>query len=117
MEWLILLAAGMAVFAGPVWASAAPVYEGIPVWKLLAGIAIGGALIGLGRLLVSGEKLTLRLILGRSIVSGGLAVAAGAVLTVIPNIPVLALCGLAAACAVLGEQFLERLLNKKAGLQ
>lgn len=114
MDWLILLAA--LVIPMSAWAAIAPAYEGIPLVKLLGGLALGGALIGLGRLLASGEKLTLRLVLGRSIVSGGLAVAAGAVLTVIPNLPVLALCGLSAACAVLGEQFLEKLISKRTGL-
>lgn len=114
MDWLLLLAA--VVLPMSAWAAAAPSYEGVPLVKLLSGLAFGGALIGLGRLLASEEKLSLRLVFGRTIVSGGLSVAAGAVLTVIPNLHVLALCGLAAACAVLGEQFLEKFLSKRTGL-
>lgn len=94
-------------------AVSAPTAEDVPMWKLLTGLAVAGAILGLGKLLASSEKLTLRLILGRAIVSGGLAVGAGAVLTFIPNLPVLALCGIAAVSAVLGEQFLERVLNSK----
>lgn len=118
MSTLLLIAALYVATAVPAHAAVtaaveAAAYAGIPLWKLLAGLAMGGAVLGLGRLLGSGEKITLRLALGRGIVSGGLAVGAGAALTVIPSLPLFAVCGLAALSAVLGEQFLERFINSK----
>lgn len=83
--------------------------------KLLALVAGLGVLIGLGKLLASKEDLTWRLVLGRAIVSAGLAVASAAFLAFIPGLSQMALVGLASASAVLGEQFLERLLNAKSG--
>lgn len=74
-----------------------------------------GAVIGLGRLLASNEKFTWRLAIGRAIVSAGLSVAAGALLAFIPGLNQMALMGLAAASAVLGEQFLEQLIHLRAG--
>lgn len=79
---------------------------------LVTGI---GVLVGLGKLLLSKETLSLRLVIGRAIVSGALAVASAAFLAFVPGLSQLALVGLAAASAVLGEQFLERLLNAKSG--
>lgn len=79
---------------------------------LLAGM---GVLIGLGKLLASNERFTWRLAIGRSIISAGLAVAAGSLLAFIPGLSQLALLGLAAASAVLGEQFLEKVIHLKAG--
>jgi len=82
---------------------------------LLAAMAALGALVGLGRLLASKEPMSLRLAVGRAIVSAGLAVAAGALLAFLPGLSQTALIGLAAASAVLGEQFLERIINAKTG--
>lgn len=79
---------------------------------LVTGI---GVLVGLGKLLLSKETLSLRLVVGRAIVSGALAVASAAFLAFVPGLSQLALVGLASASAVLGEQFLERLLNAKSG--
>lgn len=81
---------------------------------LLAGM---GVVIGLGKLLASNEKFTWRLAVGRAIVSAGLSVAAGALLAFIPGLSQMALLGLAAASAVLGEQFLEKLIHLKSGSQ
>jgi hypothetical protein len=83
--------------------------------EMLAYLAVIGLLIGLGKLLASNEKFSWRLAVGRAIVSAGLAVAAGALLAFMPGISQLAVIGLAAASAVMGEQFLEKLLHTKAG--
>ena len=83
--------------------------------KLLGLIAGLGLLVGLGKLLASKEPLTWRLVFGRAIVSAGLAVAAAAFLAFIPGLSQTALIGLASATSVLGEQFLERILNSKIG--
>lgn len=115
METLALIVATYLATGGVTLAVASQLaaYEGIPIWKLLLGLAIGGAVLGLGRLLASQEKLSARLVVGRSVVAGGLAVGAGAILTFIPNLSLLAVCGLAAVSAVLGEQFLERIINAR----
>lgn len=83
--------------------------------QLLAVLVGMGVVIGLGKLLASDEKFTWRLAIGRSIVSAGLAVAAGSIIAFVPGLNQLAILGLAAASAVLGEQFIERLIHLKAG--
>jgi len=85
-------------------------------FRQLLAVLIGmGVVIGLGKLLASDEKFTWRLAIGRSIVSAGLAVAAGSLLAFLPGVGQLAIIGLAAASAVLGEQFLEKLIHLRAG--
>lgn len=49
--------------------------------EMLATIGVLGLLVGLGKLLASDEKFSWRLAIGRSIISGGLAIAAGAILS------------------------------------
>jgi hypothetical protein len=87
------------------------------LWKSLAILAGLGVFIAVGKLLMSDEKFSWRLAIGRSIVSAGLAVAAGSILAFIPGVSMLGVVGLAAACAVLGEQFLEKLLHAKVSGQ
>lgn len=77
---------------------------------LLIGVAAG-----LGQLLNSDEQITYRLMFGRCITSGILAIAAGSVLLWIPNLPGLALYGLSAALASLGTSALERVVHKYIG--
>lgn len=85
------------------------------LWKSLGILAGLGVLIAVGKLLMSNEKFSWRLAIGRSIVSAGLAVAAGSILAFVPGVSMLGVVGLASACAVLGEQFLEKLLHAKSG--
>ncbi len=81
---------------------------------VFAGImGVIGAVIGLGKLLQSGEKITIRLALGRAIVTSGLGVSAFAVLVWIPDVPKIALVGVAALLASLGESALERIIYSK----
>jgi Phage holin family 2 len=82
--------------------------------SILAGL---GVFIAVGKLLMSDEKFSWRLAIGRSIVSAGLAVAAGSILAFVPGVSMLGVVGLAAACAVLGEQFLEKLIHAKVSGQ
>ncbi|HEF4732925.1 hypothetical protein [Burkholderia multivorans] len=85
-------------------------------FRQFLAVLIGmGVVIGLGKLLASNEKFTWRLAIGRSIVSAGLAVAAGSLLAFIPGMSQMAVIGLAAASSVLGEQFLEKLIHLRAG--
>ena len=83
--------------------------------QFLAVLVGMGVIIGLGKLLASDEKFTWRLAIGRAIVSAGLSVAAGAIIAFIPGLNQMAILGLAAASAVLGEQFIEKLIHLKAG--
>lgn len=83
----------------------------------LVALIFGGAFIGLGKLLASGEKFTWQKALGHSIVSGGLAVAAALIAIPLPNIPFYALMGVGAALASLGAStitaILQRYIEKK----
>lgn len=69
-----------------------------------------GAAIGLGQLLVTGDPLCWRRIIGRALVAGGLGVSAGSLVMLLPDVPYLALMGAAAAAASLGAGAIERLL-------
>lgn len=84
--------------------------------EVLGTLVVMGLVIGLGKLLASNEPFTWRLAIGRAIVSAGLAVAAGGILAFIPSLSPMALIGLACASAVLGEQFLEKLIRSKSGV-
>ncbi|WP_051593497.1 hypothetical protein [Achromobacter sp. DH1f] len=88
--------------------------DDLNLWKSLGVLALLGVVIAIGKMLVSNEKFCWRLAVGRSIVSAGLAIAAGSILAFIPGVSMLAVVGLASASAVLGEQFLERLIQAKA---
>ena len=83
------------------------------LWKSLAVLAGIGIVIAVGKMLVSPERFCWRLAIGRAIVSAGLAVAAGSILAFVPGVSMLGVVGLASAAAVLGEQFLERLIQSK----
>ena len=74
--------------------------------------ALVGISIGLGQLLASGEVLTARIIVGRALSTGGIAMAAGAVLVWVPDVPMLGQIGVAAALASLGTSGLERLFQR-----
>lgn len=80
-----------------------------------ASMALIGAIIGLGKLLQSRERLTWRLAIGRAITTSALAVAAFSVLAWIPNISIYAVIGMGALLASLGESFIERLINRSIG--
>jgi hypothetical protein len=73
--------------------------------------ALVGVSIGLGQLLASGEVLTWRIIVGRSLSTGGIAMAAGATLVWVPDLPMVGQIGVAAALASLGTSGLERLFQ------
>lgn len=74
--------------------------------------AFVGISIGLGQLLASGELLTWRIIIGRSLSTGGIAMAAGAVLVWVPDLPLVGQIGVAAGLASLGTSGLERLFQR-----
>ncbi|WP_150428882.1 hypothetical protein [Dechloromonas sp. CZR5] len=74
--------------------------------------AFVGIIIGVGQLLASGEVLTLRIIIGRSLSTAGIAMAAGAVLVLVPDLPLVGQIGVAALLASLGTSGLERLFQR-----
>lgn len=74
-------------------------------------LALVGSAIGLGQLLASEEQLTWRIIFGRMLSSGGIALVAGFGLQFWPDLSLVAMVGIAAALASLGTSFLEKLVN------
>ena len=78
-------------------------------------LALMGAGIGLGQLLVSKETLTKRLVIGRAITSGALGASAAAVLSFIPALPFAAQLGIAATFASLGTSVLEKVVQRIIG--
>lgn len=80
--------------------------------KTLYTLAIIGALIGIGKLLVSDERLTIRLALGRMILGVGVSLIPGALLLHFSEIDPLALIGVASAFGILGSTYIELYLKK-----
>ncbi|MGU7854958.1 holin [Burkholderia orbicola] len=72
--------------------------------ELLALFVSIGAAIGLGKLFLGGERLTLRLLLGRMIIGAGLSTSAGAILIVFNELPPIALVGVASTVGIMGKQ-------------
>ena len=71
-----------------------------------------GISIGMGQLLASNERITLRLLLGRALSTGGLAMAAGIALIWAPELPMVGQIGVAAGLASLGTSGLERAFQR-----
>lgn len=74
-----------------------------------------GSAIGVGNLMLSDVQLSKRLLIGRAISTGGIAMAAGAVLVWVPSLPLLGQIGIAAGLASLGTSGLERLFTRAIG--
>lgn len=74
--------------------------------------ALVGISIGMGQLLASNEQITLRLLLGRALSTGGLAMAAGVVLVWVPELSMPGQLGVAAGLASLGTSGLERVFQR-----
>ncbi len=73
-----------------------------------------GALIGIAKLLVSSEQLTFRVIVGRALLGSATSMVAGIALLQIPNLDPLALLGIGSALGIVGSQYIEILLRRKA---
>ena len=78
----------------------------------LAALVCVGVAISIGQLLSSDEVLTLRKLLGRAIVGGGLALASACITIIFPGTPLYAQIGVAGALASLGTPGVERLLDR-----
>lgn len=74
--------------------------------------ALVGLGIGIGQLLVGNERITFRLLLGRALSTGGLAMAAGVVLVWVPELSMVGQIGVAAGLASLGTSGLERAFQR-----
>ncbi|MCW5141052.1 phage holin family protein [Burkholderia cenocepacia] len=79
------------------------------LWKEVGGLAAIGGVIAFGKLMAEPERPKLRIVIGRTIVGSGLSVAAGAALTLFPDLPPLAVTGIGACFGILGQQYLELL--------
>jgi hypothetical protein len=78
------------------------------VYKLV----ILGALIGLGKLLLDEPQLTWRLVIGRLLLGSAVAMGAGVVLIRFPDLPEIALLGIASGLGILGHSVVESLLTR-----
>jgi len=90
--------------------------EELTTWQILAAMGVVGVVTALGQLLASNERLTFRIILGRALSAIGLSVSAGAILLWMADPHPLALIGVSAGLASLGTSFLEKLMQKKFGI-
>ncbi len=81
--------------------------------KTALTLVIVGGLIGMGKLLVSDEKLTFRLLIGRTILGSATSLIAGLLLLQIPDIQPLVLLGVGSALGILGSSFIEQYLKKR----
>ena len=83
--------------------------------KVAGTLGLVGLLIGLGQLLASTERLTMRIVVGRALSSAGLGAASSALLVFIPDLPLSAQLGCAALVASLGTSALERAFQRWVG--
>ena len=80
--------------------------------KTLLTLAIVGALIGLGKVLTSDEKLNAKMVVGRVILGAGVSMVAGAVLVEFPCLNNTALIGIASALGILGHTAVESMFRR-----
>ena len=78
----------------------------------MGALALVGASIGIGQLLTSKDVITARIAIGRAIISGGLGLCAGSLLTLFKELPLPALVGVAAVVTSLGTSAIERLFQR-----
>ncbi|AWL20193.1 TPA: holin [Acinetobacter nosocomialis] len=83
------------------------------LWTMFM-LIVSGAIIGIGKLLTSSEKLTIRLISGRAILGSATSSVAGIVLLQIPNIHPIALLALGSALGIAGAGVIESYIKKRA---
>lgn len=82
--------------------------------KTFLTLVILGGLIGMSKLLVSKEPLSIRLLIGRTILGSASSLVAGLVLLQIPDISTIPLIAIASALGILGSTFIEEFLKKNA---
>lgn len=74
-----------------------------------------GLVIAIGQLLASQERLTPRIIVGRALATGGIAMGAGTILIWMPELSLVGQVGVAATLASLGTSGLEKLFQRWLG--
>ena len=84
-------------------------------WKAFWLLVLTGGMIGLAKLLASNERLTWRLLVGRTILGSATTLIAGVWLLQIPHIPPLALLGVGSAFGIAGAQVAESMLKRWFG--
>jgi len=84
-------------------------------WTFFSAAGVMGALIGLGQLLNAQEVLTWQVVLGRAMVSAGLAATAPVILIWFPQMPLTAEFAFAALLASLGTSGLQLLVHRFLG--
>mgnify|MGYP004515821777 CR=1 FL=1 len=82
--------------------------------KNLLLLIVIGASIGFAKLLVSGEELTWRLMIGRTILGAATSTIAGAIILQIPDINPLGLIAIASALGIMGSTFIENWLKAQS---
>lgn len=82
--------------------------------KNLLLLIVIGASIGFAKPLVSDEKLTWRLTIGRTILGAATSTIAGTIILQIPDINPLALIAIATALGILGSTFIENWLKSQS---
>ena len=75
-----------------------------------------GALIAVGKLLSGNEVLTVRLIIGRALLGSATSTVAGVVLVQFPSLPLPALISIGSALGIIGAQYLEAWMKRKADI-
>ena len=80
--------------------------------KAIGSLAGAGLVMGIAKMLASGEKVTWKQALGRAITSGGLGVCAAALTVVFPALSFTALVGFACVISSLGADALQNLFTR-----
>lgn len=83
-----------------------------PDTKLAVTLATLGAVVGIGKLLASTEKITVRVVLARAIISGALGLCAAAATLMFPGISTNATIGVACVLSSLGTSAVESAFQK-----
>lgn len=83
-----------------------------PILKHLGMLATVGVVVGLGTALAEMPKLPTRVVFGRALTSAGMGVAAGGVLSWMPDMPLIAQCAVAAGMASLGTSGVTAMLQR-----
>lgn len=80
--------------------------------KLAVTLATIGSVVGIGKLLASTEKITVRVVAARAIISGALGLCAAAATLMFPSISPNATVGVACVLSSLGTSAVESLFQK-----
>ncbi|HHQ6595634.1 holin [Serratia fonticola] len=84
----------------------------MPYRETVLKLAIIGAIIALGKMMISGEQITLRLLIGRMILGSAVAQVAGVALLHFDDIHPLALVGIACALGIAGFTAVEMAVKR-----